>query len=432
MNPIFNEYITFLRDTSGESLPDLKEGYFWLDRQIVKGFDKQGNIHKFYRINISDSLKLSIDCPKSGYDKVEDIDLASWDDVIEMNKEIIRQKEKESLELIAKVLSDYKDYSPQILTSGGKDSSVTMRLVRKVQNNVHAIFNNTSLDCADTYLHIKREVDNVQIINPKEGFYQWRERLQFVPTRFSRACCTIFKEGAMIDVLPHDEKYLFFLGMRNEESSTRSDYGDMWRNNKWCDKWQGCLPIRKWTELDIWLYIMMENISFNPKYRKGYSRAGCAICCPFSAKSTWVLDKYWYPTMRNRWENILRDDFISNSKWLVLNCTLEEYINQAWNGGVFREEPTEEVIKEYAEYSNLDENVARQYFNKYCANGCKSQSGKPKKIKAKDVIGMNMKLHGRNINKFYCKKCLMKLYDMDKEKWNSEVERFKQQGCDLF
>ena len=79
-----------------------------------------------------------------------------------------------------------------------------------------------------------------------------------------------------------------------------------------------------------------------------------------------------------------------------------------------------------------DMQVAEQYFNKYCANGCKTQSGKPKKIKAKDVIGMNMKLHGRNINKFYCKKCLMKLYDMDKEKWNSEVERFKQQGCDLF
>lgn len=429
MNPIFREYCEFLKDKVNL---DLEEGYYWLDNSIIKTFDKEGNIHKLYRIVINDEdLSMAYKVPK-GYSKGEDIDIASWDDVVEMNKEIIRQKEKESLELIAKVLSDYKDYSPQILTSGGKDSSVTMHLVRKVQNNVHAIFNNTSLDCADTYLHIKREVDNVQIINPKEGFYQWRERLQFVPTRFSRACCTIFKEGAMIDVLPHDEKYLFFLGMRNEESSTRSDYGDMWRNNKWCDNWQGCLPIRKWTELDIWLYIMMEDISFNPKYRKGYSRAGCAICCPFSAKSTWVLDKYWYPTMRSRWENILKDDFINNSKWLVLNCTLDEYINQAWNGGVFREEPTEEVIKEYAEYSHLDENVARQYFNKYCANGCKSQSGKLKKIKAKDVIGMNMKLHGRNINKFYCKKCLMKLYDMDKEKWNSEVERFKQQGCDLF
>ena len=429
MNPIFREYCEFLKDKVNL---ELEEGYYWLDNSIIKTFDKEGNIHKLYRIVINDEdLSMAYKVPK-GYSKREDIDIASWNDVVEMNKESIRQKEKESLELITKVLSDYKDYSPQILTSGGKDSSVTMHLVRKVQNNVHAIFNNTSLDCADTYLHIKREVDNVQIINPKEGFYQWRERLQFVPTRFSRACCTIFKEGAMIDVIPHDEKYLFFLGMRNEESSTRSDYCDMWRNNKWGDNWQGCLPIRKWTELDIWLYIMMENISFNPKYRKGYSRAGCAICCPFSAKSTWVLDKYWYPTMRKRWEDILREDFINNSKWLVLNCTLDEYINQAWNGGVFREEPTEEVIKEYAEYSNLDENVARQYFNKYCVNGCKTQSGKPKKIKAKDVIGMNMKLHGRNINKFYCKKCLMKLYDMDKEKWNSEVERFKQQGCDLF
>lgn len=59
MNPIFNEYLTFLRDTSGKQLSDLKEGYFWLDNQIIKGFDKQGNIHKFYRISISDDLKLA-------------------------------------------------------------------------------------------------------------------------------------------------------------------------------------------------------------------------------------------------------------------------------------------------------------------------------------------------------------------------------------
>lgn len=57
MNPIFNEYLTFLRDTSGKQLSDLKEGYFWLDNQIIKGFDKQGNIHKFYRIKISDFVK---------------------------------------------------------------------------------------------------------------------------------------------------------------------------------------------------------------------------------------------------------------------------------------------------------------------------------------------------------------------------------------
>lgn len=288
MNPIFKEYCKFLKDKTGL---ELEEGYYWLDNSIIKVFDKQGNIHKLYRIVIGDDLSVTYRVPK-GYSKIEDIDIANWNDVAKIFEIEIRQKEKETLELIKDVLIDYKDYSPQILTSGGKDSSVTMHLVRKVQNDIHAIFNNTSLDCVDTYKHIK-EVDNVQIINPKEGFYQWRERQQFVPTRFGRACCTIFKEGAMIDVLSSNDKYIFFLGMRNEESTTRSEYEDMWRNIKWGDNWQGCLPIRKWSELDIWLYIIMEAISFNPKYRKGYSRAGCAIVCPFSTKSTWILDKYW-------------------------------------------------------------------------------------------------------------------------------------------
>lgn len=44
-----------------------------------------------------------------------------------------------------------------------------------------------------------------------------------------------------MSMLPSDKKYLFFLGMRNEESSIRSEYEDMWKNIKWSDNWQGCL-----------------------------------------------------------------------------------------------------------------------------------------------------------------------------------------------
>ena len=35
---------------------------------------------------------------------------------------------------------------------------------------------------------------------------------------------------------------------------------DYWNNNKWSEEWKGCLPIRKWTELEIWLYIFYKNI----------------------------------------------------------------------------------------------------------------------------------------------------------------------------
>ena len=433
MNPIYNEYLTFLRDTTKQSLKDLKEGYFLLDKSIIKGFDKQGNEHKFYRIKVDNSLE-SVDCSVlKSYDKISDVDLASWQDLIELQKEHLTQLEADSLELIKEKTKKFNTYTSIIPVSMGKDSMLTCHLVRKLYPETKAIFNNTSLDCADTYRMVKT-FPNCEIMNPEKGFYQYIKEENIIFNRISRGCCRIFKVGEMVRRLDHNKPYLMWMGMRNEESNTRSGYQDEWVNEvEWGNTcWQGILPIRKWDEMDVWLYTIWKNIEINSKYKKGYPRVGCAISCPYYTKSTWILDKYWYPTMRNRWENILREDFISNSKWLVMNCTIDEYLTQAWNGGVFRDEPTKEVIKEYAKYSNLDEKVAAQYFNKYCDNGCKSQSGKLKRIKAKDVIGMNLKYHGRNINKFYCKKCLMKMYDMDEEKWDKQVESFKQSGCDLF
>ena len=432
MNPIYNEYLTFLRDTTKQPLEDLKEGYFWLDKSIIKGFDKQGNEHKFYRVKIENSLKKNNCCRLKSYDNIADVDLANWQDLIELQKEHLTQLEADSLELIKEKAEKFNTYTSIIPVSMGKDSMLTCHLVRKLYPT-KAIFNNTSLDCADTYRMVKT-FPNCEIMNPEKGFYQYIKEQNIIFNRISRGCCRIFKVGEMVRRLDHNKPYLMWMGMRNEESNTRSGYQDEWVNEaEWGNTcWQGILPIRKWDEIDVWLYTIWKNIEINSKYKKGYSRVGCAVSCPYYTKSTWILDKYWYPTMRNRWENILKEDFIGNSKWLVMNCTVDEYINQAWNGGVFRDEPTEEVIKEYAKYSNLNEKVAAQYFNKYCDNGCKSQSGKLKRIKAKDVIGMNLKYHGRNISKFYCKKCLMKMYNMDEEKWNKQVESFKQSGCDLF
>lgn len=348
-----------------------------------------------------------------------------------MNKERLDHIEQESLKLIRNVVSNHSDSQPKILTSGGKDSSIVEYLVRRLYPATQGIFNNTTLDCADTYLHIK-QVENIHTINPKEGFYQWRKRLNFVPTRFARACCSIFKEGAMVDNLPKENKYIFFLGMRNEESNTRSNYEDMWRNNAWSENWNGCLPIRKWTEFDVWLYIIYREIKVNDKYNKGYSRCGCSCACPFYTKSTWILDKYWYPTMRKRWEDILKEDFITNSKWIIMNCTLDEYVNICWNGGTYRTEPTEEVIQEYSSYSGLDYDIAKKYFQRTCTNGCKNTKGKTKQIKDKDVLAMNMKLYGRQIEKFMCKKCIMTEMKWTNEEWNNQVKRFKDTGCQLF
>lgn len=105
------------------------------------------------------------------------------------------------------------------------------------------------------------------------------------------------------------------MGVRNDESNKRADREYIIHNPKWNDKdWYGLLPIRKWTSLDVWLYILHNQLEINNKYRKGYSRVGCSICCPYYTKTTWVLDKYWYPLAYERWHKILQEDFLKNSR----------------------------------------------------------------------------------------------------------------------
>lgn len=415
MNLVFKEYIKFLQDKG--LTYNLQEGYYWLDKSIIKAYDKQGNIHKILRIYIDDDLNITF--KKYNYEK---FDIESWKETINRKKKHLLEIEKDSIELINKSIINMSNRKIAVLSSGGKDSSVTTHLVKQVTNPL-IIFNNTSLDCADTYLHIKKE-NNLKIINPKEGFYQWRDRLNFIPTRFTRACCSIFKEGAMVDELDKTDKYLFFMGMRNEESNTRSDYGDEWKNDKWGSReWNAILPIRKWTEEDIWLYIIMRNIDINPKYRKGYSRVGCSCACPYYTKSTWVLDKYWYPTMYNRWHDIIEKDFIENKKACVMNCTLKEY-HICWNGGTYRDKATDEVINEFAEQQGLDIDIARKYFNKTCI--CCS-----KKLR-KDDIALSMKYYGRHIEKFKCINCISKDLNVKPKELRNKIKDFKNQGCQLF
>ena len=369
----------------------------------------------------------STNCSKlKSYDNIVDVDLASWQDLIELQKEHLQQIETESLNLIKEKMEKYNTYTPIIPVSMGKDSMLTCYLVRSLYPNTKAIFNNTSLDCADTYRMVK-DFPNCEIMNPDKGFYQYVESDHMIPTRFARFCCRIFKVGVMVSQLDHDHPYLMWMGMRNEESATRSSYQDEWVNEQEWGKtcWQGILPIRKWTEMDVWLYTIWKNIDMNPKYKKGYARVGCAIACPYYTKSTWILDKYFYPKAYERWRNILREDFIENKKWIIMNCTIDEYLTQAWNGGTFRDEPTQEVVDEFCEYTGIDKSVVPQYFNKSCYN-CE------KRIKHKQVLSMNLKMHGRTVNKFFCKKCLMKEFDWNNEDWDNQIETFKKQGCALF
>lgn len=135
-----------MKDKTGLDLP---EGYFWYDKSIIKAFDSDGNVHKCYRLTINDDLTMSYSVPK-GYDSASNFDLVDWHQLLNMHKERIEKLEEESLNLIREKMDKFKGYIPLIPTSTGKDSTVTLYLTRKVVPNAQAVFNNTTLDCADT------------------------------------------------------------------------------------------------------------------------------------------------------------------------------------------------------------------------------------------------------------------------------------------
>ncbi len=423
MLPIYSDLLKMWSDL-GYNIP-ITEGKFWTDNNIIKAFTRDGELHNLYRCRVQDDLQITITKHKdnkfSNYD-----DFETWWETIDRLSAELDVKVAESLDVIKDTITAYKDYDFIVLTSTGKDSMVTLDLVQKVIPNVRVLFNNTSLDTADTYRLVKSHKE-WEISNPKEGFYNWVRRMNYIPNRVSRGCCTVFKEGNSIEYLANSPKLVQFMGVRNDESNTRSDRQYITHNPKWGDRdWYGCLPIRKWSELDVWLYIIKNDLEINNKYKKGYCRVGCGISCPYATKYTWVLDKYWYPEMRARWEQIEQEVFLHNQGWVQMNCTLEEYAKDGWNGTLYRPEPTEEVINEFMEYKGItDRNIALQYFNKTCCECGKN-------VRQNDVLAMNLKMIGRSTDKIYCKKYLMAKLNMNKEEWDNSVADFKDQGCKLF
>jgi hypothetical protein len=53
-------------------------------------------------------------------------------------------------------------------------------------------------------------------------------------------------------------------------------------------------------------------------------------------------------------------------------------------------------------------------------------------ITAKDIIALNKKLLGRQINRFFCAECLPEFLGTEKSELPDMVENFKSQGCTLF
>ena len=221
--------------------------------------------------------------------------------------------------------------------SGGKDSTVTADLVVKALSDpslVH-IFGNTTLEFPFTIEYAERfKKNNPKAIfkvakNKEQNFYDVCEDIG-PPARMLRWCCFMFKTGPIsrvITSLYRDKNILTYYGIRKCESVSRSKYNRIEDNAESTKIQQQTVatPIFFWKDIDIWLYLLGEEVDFNDAYRLGYDRVGC-WCCPNNNIRAEFLSRIYMPEQYEKWHNFLIDfanrigkpdpeEYIDSGKW---------------------------------------------------------------------------------------------------------------------
>ena len=283
---------------------------------------------------------------------------------IKANQHRLSFLKDEAFAFVRHAAQGFKEENIVISFSGGKDSSVTADVVVKALSNpslVH-IFGNTTLEFPTTieYAQRFREMHPLAIFqiakNDEQVFYDVCEDIG-PPARMMRWCCSMFKTGPIsriINSLYRSQQILTFYGVRKSESVSRSKYNRIEDDAESVKIQQQTVasPIFFWKDVDIWLYMLAEDIDFNDAYRLGYDRVGC-WCCPNNNQRAQFLSRIYMPEESKKWREFLvrfarkigkpdPETYVDTGKWKArqggnglasagdvkirfTNCTAEEH-----------------------------------------------------------------------------------------------------------
>lgn len=239
----------------------------------------------------------------------------------------LEQKINLSLRRI-KQFNDINNGKCYVSFSGGKDSTVLLHLVRKIDPYCEAVFVDTGMEFEEIKNFVKTQ-KHVTIIRPKITFNKVIEKYGYpviskkvsmgisryrntksekqrdlrkngginptsnkkqnrsipkrnhflidAPFKISEKCCDIMKKNPAKDYSKKSGKFPF-IGTMTEESMLRKELWVKHGCNIISKDIPQSMPISFWTEEDIWNYIKSNNLKYADIYNKGAKRTGCVFC----------------------------------------------------------------------------------------------------------------------------------------------------------
>lgn len=230
---------------------------------------------------------------------------------VECNRSHIRRIQRTAVREIRRFMDEGnpKGLPVTVSFSGGKDSLVAFALAREACGDVELINIDTGLEFPETAEYVDRfaRVNRLKL-HRAVGGTGFRDNLDAFgpPAKDFRWCCKVCKLGPVTETIDADfpKGTVTVEGNRRLESFARSQIGFVTRN-PFVPNQINLNPIRGWSAVEVWAYILMHGLEYNPLYDRDFERIGCYLC-PACLESEWANTRRIHPELFDEWDSYLR------------------------------------------------------------------------------------------------------------------------------
>jgi phosphoadenosine phosphosulfate reductase len=192
----------------------------------------------------------------------------------------LREKVNLTMKVFQRVLASAGHESVFVAWTGGKDSTVTLYLWSRFLEEIGcngkpaAISLDTGLKFPEIIrfrdkMTIERGVD-LHVVRPGidiSGYPVAADKI---------ACCRDLKVEPLKKAITRLRAGALITGIRNDEHPDRADRDEV--EHRTGPDYLQVNPILHWTEMDVWSFIVQENLPYCSLYDQGYSSLGCMPC----------------------------------------------------------------------------------------------------------------------------------------------------------
>jgi len=235
----------------------------------------------------------------------------SMDDALSANREALESLENIAVHEIGSVASDHPGLALTVSFSGGKDSLVALELACRTGRKPTMLFSNTGLEFPETVAHVRATARErgLRLLEGSAGESFWENLPRFgLPAKDFRWCCKVCKLAPMTSLLAGHFRtgVLTVEGRRRRESFSRQGLR-LLEESPFVPGQLNIEPIRNWTALEVWLYIRLRHLPYNPLYDGDLERVGCWMC-PSTLESEFEALKKGHPELHSRWAAKLAEE----------------------------------------------------------------------------------------------------------------------------